>query len=63
MFFIQAQEEAAAQIQEMFSFIAEEEQTYAEKGMTLYHLFSNEQTFRVLSMRRVNDRSHSAVIY
>ena len=30
---IKAQEEAEAQIQEMFSFIKKEEETYSEKGL------------------------------
>lgn len=33
LFPIKAQEEAAAQIQEMFSFINKEEETYSEKGL------------------------------
>ena len=33
LFSIKAQEEAAAQIQEMFSFIKKEEETYSEKGL------------------------------
>jgi len=32
LFSIKAQEDAAAQIQEMFSFITEEEESYSEKG-------------------------------
>lgn len=34
MFSLQAQEEAAAQIQDMFSFITKEEQSIAEKGIS-----------------------------
>jgi len=33
LFSIKAQEDAAAQIQEMFSFIEKEEEKYSEKGL------------------------------